>query len=100
MIHINEIDISKRCGIKPENTIYDFLEKVTTASFRKDMKKVIYWKNSNNPNLVKHGLDAEIRYTPYLKSKLKDIPEEILNTYSRNWCTDGKNIYIYNPCCR
>jgi hypothetical protein len=100
MKNINEIDISKRCGIKPENTIYDFLEKVTTISFRKTMKKVIAWKNDTNPNFRKHGLDAEIRYTPYLKSKLKDIPEDVLKNYSSGWCTDGKNIYIYNHCCR
>ena len=100
MMHINEIDISKRCGIKPENTIYDFLTKVTTTSFRKSMKTIISWKNDDNPNFKKHGIEAEKKYTPYLKSKLKDIPEEILNSYSRNWCTDGKNIYIYNPCCR
>ncbi len=100
MIHINTIDISKRCGIKPENTIYDFLEKVTATSFRKTMKHIISWKNSTNVHFRKSGLEAEIKYTPYLKSKLKDIPEEILESYTHGWCTDGKNIYIYSNCCR
>ena len=76
MKHINTIDISKRCGIKPENTIYDFLEKVTTTSFKKKIKSMINWKNDDNLNFVKIGLNVEIKYTPYLKFKLKDIPEK------------------------
>lgn len=100
MLNVNEIDISKRCGIKPENTIYDFLEKVTTTSFRKEMKEIILWKNHTNPSFRETGIKAEKKYTPYLKSKLKDIPEEILTGYTSWFCTDGKNFYIYQPCCK
>ena len=99
MININEIDISKRCGITPENTIFDFLEKVSNEKFQKSMENIISWKTHSNPDFREVGLDAETRYTPYLKSQIKDIPESILDHYTRNWCTDGINYYFYKPCC-
>jgi len=99
MRNIKEIDISKRCGIKPENTIYDFLTEITTEVWRKKMLDVISWKNHKNENFKKDGLKAEIKYTPYLNYDIKDIPEEIFAGYSHHFCTDGNKIYIYSPCC-
>lgn len=100
MKHINEIDITKRCNIKPENTIWDFLKEITSEQFRLKMINIISWKNDNNINISQIGLDAEKTYTPYLNSNIEDIPEEILNDYSQHFYTNGEKYYLYSPCCR
>jgi hypothetical protein len=99
MDHIKDIDISKRCGIKPENTVYNFLEEISDKNFQKKMREVISWKESSNKNIAKIGEESEKEYKPYLNSKIKDIPEKVLNRYTRNWYTDGQKYYIYQPCC-
>lgn len=99
MQHITEIDITKRCGYKPTDTIFDFLIEMTDEMFIENMKEVISWKDSSKPFLKEYGLKAVDKYTPYLNSCIKDIPEDILNSYSSNWCTDGIKFYLYKPCC-
>ena len=64
------------------------------------MKEIIAWKNDSNPNFKLVGQEAEIIFTPYLNSDIKDIPENILSHYSRDWYTDGEKYYIYHPCCK
>lgn len=99
MNHINTIDITKRCRYKPTDTIYDFLTEMTTQEFHKKMRDIVNWKNDSNLNFKIAGDAAEVVFTPYLNSNIKDIPENVLNYYSHNWYTDGEKYYIYFPCC-
>lgn len=99
MKHINNLDITKRCGYKPTDKVSDFLDKITNKQFQEKMRYIISWKDSDNIHFKAAGIDAELKYTPYLNSKIKDIPENILEDYSHYWYTDGKNYYLYRPCC-
>lgn len=100
MRHISTIDITKRCRYDPKkDKLMDFLEEITDKDFQKRMKEVINWKNLESPPMKQAGLEAEKHYAPYLKSKIKDIPEEVLTSYSHHWYTDGKKFYLYRPCC-
>jgi hypothetical protein len=100
MRHISTIDITKRCSYDPKkDKLMDFLEEITDKDFQKRMKEVINWKNLESPPMKQAGLEAEKHYAPYLKSKIKDIPEEVLTSYSHHWYTDGKKFYLYRPCC-
>ena len=40
MKHIKEIDISKRCRVKTENTVYDFLEEVSDEDYQKQREEL------------------------------------------------------------
>lgn len=99
MKNINEIDITRRCGYKPTDKVEDFLKEMTDADFQKAMKEVISWKDDVNPSFRKAGLEAEQEYAPYLQSKIKDIPEDVLNRYTHYWYTNGTKFFIYQPCC-
>lgn len=99
MTHINTIDITKRCGYKPTDTVWDFLTEISTQELHKHMLHTISWKDDSNLNFRIAGEAAEKVYTPYLNSDIKDIPENVLNHYSHNWYTDGEKYYIYSPCC-
>ena len=95
MDNINSIDISKRCGIRPENTIYDFIEEITDKDCQELMKKAIKWEEEDYPLSV----GSKKEYDPYLKTKIKDLPKEIIKSLYGYLYIDGEKVYKYHPCC-
>lgn len=100
MMHINEIDITKRCGYKETDSLSDFLKEVTDDMIHEAFKNCIDWCNDKNEHFRKVGEECKIKYTPYLNSKISEIPEEILLSYYEYFVTDGEKYYFYHPCCR
>ena len=97
MKNINTLDITKRCGYKPDNIVYDFLKKMTDDLFQKELLELVTWYSEFKPGTFKDTADT---FKPYLNSKISEVPEEILDRHSHHWYTDGENYYLYEPCCK
>jgi hypothetical protein len=92
---LEEYKDRKRCGGQPHK---QFLKKLTERQVRKLMRAVMSWKDSDNPRIQGHYRD----YTPYLKMRVVDLPEEILyKMYGNSYVLEGEDgRYLYQPCCR
>jgi len=96
MININDIDITKRCGYKPTDTIHNFIEELTKEKVTDLIKSCIQWEKDGE-FYAKGNIE---KYSPYLNTPVKDIPEDILSGLYGLICTDNVKIYTYHSCCR
>ncbi len=87
-------DGRNRCDKKPHR---EFFKKITIRMVRAMMRTVISWKNDTNL-FIRNSYNPE--YETLLKTKLKDIPNRILERmFGAVYEQDGER-YLYSSCCR